>query len=121
MKQVTVVFEGEAKEEYLKLKQAVDLEIKKRITKSNNQTLLNSINRKIELLKTNPVAGRAVQKSLIPEKYKSKGLTNLWVLDLSNFWRLVYNIQTDEIQIVCFILEYGDHDNYNHLFGFKRK
>lgn len=121
MKQVNVVFEGEAKIEYLKLKQVVDLEIKKGITKSNNQTLLNSINNKIELLKINPVAGRAVQKSFIPVKYKNQGLSNLWVLDLSNFWRLVYNIQTDEIQIICFVLEYGDHDKYNNLFGFKRK
>jgi len=121
MKQVNVIFEGEAKEEYLKLKQAVDIEIKKGITKSNNQILFNSINNKIELLKTNPVAGRAVKKSLIPLKYKNQGLTNLWILDLSSFWRLVYNIQTDEIQIVCFILEYGDHDKYNQLFGFKRK
>lgn len=121
MKQIIVIFEGEAKEEYLKLKQAVDLELRKGITKSNNQILLNSINKKIELLKINPISGRAVQKSFIPAKYKNQGLTNLWIIDLSNFWRMIYNIQTSEIQIICFILEYGDHNKYNHLFGFKRK
>lgn len=120
MKEVKVIFEGEAKEEYIKLKQTVDLEIKKGI-KSYNHTLFNSINQKIELLKTNPVAGRAVEKSLIPQKYKDQGLTNLWVLNLSNFWRLFYNIQTDEIQIICFVLEYEDHNKYNKVFGFKRK
>jgi hypothetical protein len=121
MKQVVVIIEGGAKVEYLKLKQVVDLEIKKGVLKSNNQTLFNSINKKIELLKTNPVAGRAVIKSLIPYKYKNQGITNLWVLDLPNFWRMIYNIKTDEIRIVCFILEYGDHNKYSQLFGFKKK
>lgn len=117
----TVIFEGEAKVEYLKLKQIVDLEIKKGIIKSNNQILFNSINNKIELLKTNPVAGRAVKKSFIPLKYRNQGVTNLWVLNISNFCRMIYNIQKEEIQIICFILEYGDHDSYNNLFGFKKK
>jgi len=91
MKEVKVIFEGEAKVEYLKLKQIADIEIKKGI-KSNNQTLFNSINQKIELLKINPVAGRAVEKSLIPEKYKNQGLTNLWVLLILVLLLLVPNL-----------------------------
>jgi len=121
MKDVRIIFEGEAKDEYLKLNQIVDIEIKKGIIKSTNQTLFNSINQKIEVLKSNPEAGRAVKKSLIPNKYQINGITNLWIINLSNFWRLVYNIQTNEIQIICFVLEYGDHNKYNKLFGFKKK
>ncbi len=75
----------------------------------------------MELLKENLQEGRAVKKSLIPLKYKKEGITNLWILNLSNYWRLIYNIQIDEIQIMCFILEYGDHKKYNKLFGFKKK
>lgn len=121
MKEVNVIFEGDCKEEYLKLKSIVNLEIEKGIKKSENQTLLKSINLKIEVLKNNPQAGRAVKKSLIPLKYREKDITNLWILNLSNFWRLLYNIQTDEVIIFCFILEYGDHNQYNDLFGFKKK
>ncbi len=121
MKEVKVIFEGEAKDEYLKLTKIVEDEISKGIKKSRNQTLLNSITQKIELLKVNPEAGRIVKKSLIPSKYQKRGITNLWIINLSNFWRLIYNIQTNEIQIICFVLEYGDHDKYNDLFGFKRK
>lgn len=121
MKDVRIIFEGEAKDEYLKLSKVVDIEIKKEIKKSTNQILFNSINQKIEVLKNNPEAGRAVKKSLIPNKYKINGITNLWIINLSNFWRLIYNIQTNEIQIICFVLEYGDHNKYNKLFGFKKK
>lgn len=121
MKEVKVIFEGDAKEEYLRLNFIVNQEIQKGIKKSENQILLKSINSKIELLKNNPQAGRAVKKSLIPLKYIQKDITNLWILNLSNFWRLLYNIQTDQVIIFCFILEYGDHNKYNDLFGFKKK
>lgn len=121
MKEVRVVFEGDAKEEYLKLKKIVQIEIKEGTIKSNNQILFASINKKINLLKTNPIAGRAVKKSLIPKKYQKAGISNLWIINLSNFWRLIYNIQTNEVQIICFVLEYGDHNKYNDLFGFKKK
>ena len=121
MKEVKIIFEGEAKDEYLKLLKIVEDEGKKGIQKSINQTLLNSITKKIEILKMNPEAGRAVRKCLIPLKYQKTGITNLWIINLSSFWRLIYNIQTNEIQIICFVLEYGDHDKYNDLFGFKKK
>jgi hypothetical protein len=121
MKRIRVIFEGEAKEEYTKLLQTAEAEKKQSISSSDNQTLLNSIQQKIELLKVNPQAGRPVQKKLIPKKYFSQGLTNLWVLNLAKYWRMLYNIQTNEIEILCFILEYGDHNKYNKSFGFKKK
>lgn len=121
MRKVKVIFEGDAKKEYLRLNLVVDQEIEKGVKKSDNQILLKSINSKIEILKNNPQAGRAVKKSLIPFKYRQKNITNLWILNLSNFWRLIYNIQTNEIIIFCFVLEYGSHDKYNDLFGFKKK
>jgi len=85
MKVVKIIFEGDAKDEYFKLNSIVNQEIKIGIKKSENQTLLKSINLKIEILKNNPQAGRAVKKSLIPLKYKEKEITNLWILNLSNF------------------------------------
>ena len=121
MRKIKVIFEGEGKEDYLKLMGAVEEEKKNKINSSEYITLLNSINKKIELLKLNPQAGRAVQKKLIPKIYKEQDLTNLWIINLANYWRMLYNIQTDEIEIICFILEFGSHDKYNKTFGFKRK
>lgn len=120
-KKTRVIFEGEGKEEFLKLNQAVTEEKRKGIDSSENITLLKAINQKVELLKLNPEAGRHVKKKLIPAKYREKGITNLWIINLPNYWRMLYNIQTDEIQIFCFILEFGDHNKYNKLFGFKKK
>ncbi len=121
MKKVRVIFEGEGKEDYLKLLKTVENEQKEGTASGDNQALLKSIKQKIELLKTNPQAGRAVQKKLIPKKYVEQGITNLWIINLAKYWRMLYNIQTDEIEILCFILDFGDHDKYNKIFGFKKK
>jgi len=121
MKDIKVILKWSAKEDYLTLCKTVDTEKAKNITKTNNQTLLDSINQKIDQLKTNPCAGRAVKKSQIPKIYQNKAVTNLWVLNLANFWRIIYTINTNEVCIFCFILEFGDHNKYNKLFGFKKK
>lgn len=121
MRKIRVIFEEEAKEDYLKLKETIEQEKKNGITSSENITLLNSINQKTELLKSNPQAGRAVRKKLIPKIYTEQEITNLWIINLANYWRMLYNIQTDEIEIICFILEFGNHNKYNKLFRFKKK
>ena len=121
MRKIRIIFEGSTKEGYLKLLKAVEQEKKKGITSSENIALLNSIKHKIEVLKNNPQAGRPVQKKLIPKKYAEQGITNLWIINLAKYWRMLYNIQTNEIELLCFILEFGDHNQYNKTFGFKKK
>ena len=121
MKNIVVILENDAKEQYINLKEVVDTELKNKISSSFNQTLFKAISKKIQLLKEDPEIGRIVKKSLIPKKYKSKALTNLWIINLPNYWRLLYNIQTNEVQIICFILEFGDHNKYNKLFNFKKR
>ena len=69
MKKIRVIFENEAKSEFEKLIKTVADETNRGIKKSKNQTLLSTIYKKIELLKTNPQAGRVVKKSLIPKIY----------------------------------------------------
>jgi len=121
MRKVRVILEGEAKKSFLELKKQVAEENSNGIDSSKNITLLNSINQKIELLKTNPQLGRAVRKKLIPKKYSKQGITNLWIINLPDYWRMLYNLQSDELHIFCFILEFSDHDKYNSLFGFRKK
>jgi len=49
------------------------------------------------------------------KKYK---ISNLWKYDLTNGWRLIYTIESDEIRIISIILEWFDHKNYEKRFGY---
>lgn len=80
--------------------------------------LLKSIKQKIEFIKLNPFYGDNVSKKLIPREYD---VQNLWRVELSNFWRMLYTIKGDQIEIICFVLDIIDHNKYNKLFGYKNK
>lgn len=128
-KKVIIKLIGEAQEEYLKLEQTVREEIQKG-AHSFNETLLNSIKAKADLLKANYDYGDHVPKNLIPRKYRlDYGVTNLYVVDLAGYWRLIYTIkqtQRDETQIEIItiyldILDLIDHKKYDKIFGYKKK
>jgi hypothetical protein len=116
---IRIVLLDDAKEAYGKLKVSVADEQSKGILSSENQTLLRSINQKMELLKLNPVAGTAIRKKLIPQKYSN--LNNLWKLDLSGYWRMLYTLETNEIEIAAFILDVIPHHLYDKVFGYRKK
>ena len=60
------------------------------------------------------------QKNLIPKKYKIKhNASNLFRVELSHFWRMLYTLKGDEIEIIAFILDITDHPDYNKKFGYK--
>ncbi|MFH1234010.1 MAG: hypothetical protein V1493_00140 [Candidatus Diapherotrites archaeon] len=107
---------GQALEEYNQLEEAVREEKAKGATSSENMTLLRSINEKIERLKENPLVGEVVKKKDIP---KELDVDNLFKLRLARFWRMLYTITRNEIEIICFILVIESHDEYDKLF--KRK
>ncbi len=76
----------------------------------------------IELLKINPQAGFHIQKSLIPRLYKDKyDVNNLWKIDLSGYWRMIYTLKTGEVEITNFILDFLDHGTYDKVFGYEKK
>jgi len=43
-----------------------------------------------------------------------------WV-ELIGYWRLLYTLIGDDVQIIAFILEFMDHKEYNKLFGYKNR
>lgn len=95
-------------------KAAADFKIEK--------SILNAINKKKDLIQANPHYGEPISKDKIPEEYKIKyGATNLFWVELSNFWRMLYTLTNDEteIEIIAFILDIVDHDKYNKKFGYK--
>lgn len=121
-KEIHVVFSEEARESFDELNKVVGEEIKKKIKSSEHITLLKSINRAKELLRENPFVGIQIRKRQIPHKYVSKyGATNLWKINLSNFWRMIYTTTGNQVEIVAFVLDIIDHKTYDKIFGYRRK
>ena len=117
MKKVRVIFSPEAEEVYNYLNGMAPK------SKTENM-ILNSIHKKVELIKSNVHYGDPIAKRLIPEEYKIKyGVTNLFRVELPNFWRMLYTL-TDgetEIEIIAFILDVIDHKDYNKKFGYRNR
>jgi len=54
------------------------------------------------------------------EYYRRKyGIENLWKLNVSRDWRMVYTVVTDGLEVISFILDLTDHKRYNKIFGYK--
>lgn len=110
-KEVRVLLKGQAKKAYIELKKRTDKEA---------QTLLRSIHRIRDLLKDNPQFGDPIKKDLIPESFKRQGIFRLYRVELSNFWRMLYTIEGNEVEIFLFVLSIIDHKEYDKLFGYKK-
>ncbi|MCX6802828.1 MAG: hypothetical protein NT067_07015 [Candidatus Diapherotrites archaeon] len=129
-KRVAVRLLGEAKEEYLELQETVRLEKEKGISSSFHQTLLRSIDSKIALLKANYDYGIQIPKKFIPRKYSVEyGVTNLWKVNLSGYWRLIYTLkqpqrEQTEIEIISIwldVLDIINHKKYDKIFRYRKK
>ena len=109
-KEVRVFLKDDAKEGYLKLKKRNDKEAK---------SILNSIQRVRDILKDNPQYGDPIAKKLIPKSLAKLGIKNLYRVELSNYWRMLYTLEGNRIEILLFVLKIVDHPEYNKLFGYK--
>ena len=107
-----------AKEEFIRLNNIVGEQIRGGRMNTSEIQLLKSIKQKIELIKLNPFYGYNIKKHLIPKEYD---VDNLWRVELSQFWRMLYTIKGDNIEIICFILEIIDHPKYDKKFGYRKK
>jgi len=121
-KPTKVIITGKAKEEFDDLNKVVGEEIAKGITSSDHQTLLNSIKQKIELLKDNPEYGFHIPKDRIPKEYIiDYDVNNLWKVNLSGAWRMIYTIRGSDVEIISLILDIMNHKDYNKKFRYKNK
>jgi len=109
-KEVRILLKGQAKESFLELKKRGDKEA---------NSILNSLNRIIDILKDNPQYGNPIAKNLIPEELKKQGAMNLYRVELSNFWRMLYTLEGNQVEIFLFILNISDHPHYDKLLGYK--
>ncbi|MBS3090920.1 hypothetical protein J4217_00545 [Candidatus Pacearchaeota archaeon] len=111
-KEVRVLLKGQALESFLELKKRTDRE---------SLQLIRSIERMITILKENPQYGDPVKKDLIPEELKKEGINNLYRAELSNYWRMLYTLEGNRIEIFVFILTITDHPKYDKMFGYKKR
>ena len=109
-KELRVLLKDQAKESYLELKKRNDKE---------SESILNSIERIKVILKENPQYGQPISKKLIPKSYLKLGIQNLYRVELSNYWRMLYTIEGNNVEILVFVLSITDHKGYNKLFGYK--
>ncbi|MFH1229453.1 MAG: hypothetical protein V1678_03455 [Candidatus Aenigmatarchaeota archaeon] len=120
-KPVRVILTGEAKEAYEKLVQITLQEKERGPASTDHQTLLRSIQQKIELLKSNPEYGTHIQKDKIPKEYiQNYEANNLWKANLSEGWRMIYTINGSEVDIIALILDIFGHKAYEKKFGYRK-
>lgn len=96
--------------------------LKKRANQGDGESiqLVKIIEKGIEKLKYNYKYGDHISKKKIPGEYVEKyAVENLWKLDLSSFWRLIYTVRGTEIEVISVILEVLDHKKYDRKFGYK--
>jgi len=120
-KQIIVKFDETTYKEYKNLQKAVK-EGKSPKKKPGYEQLLNSIDNAIKNIKADYKYG-----DLIPKKYISKavikryGTDKIFRVRLVGFWRLLYTIIGDEIEIIALILEYMEHNKYSKIFGYRKQ
>jgi len=117
-KPVRTILIDEAKEEYEKLNEIIGQQIKEGKENTFEMQLMRSIKQKVNFIKANPFYGDNIPKRQIPKNYN---VQNLWRVELVNFWRMLYTIKGDQIEIICFVLEIVDHNKYNKIFRYKKK
>ena len=117
MKSVKVILSPEAEEVYNFLNAESQ-------NSKTEKAIFNAFMKKKDLVKMNPHYGDPIAKKLIPKEYVDKyGVTNLFRVELPNYWRMLYTLTNDEseVNIIAFVLDIIDHDIYNKKFGYKKK
>ena len=121
-KPTKVILLDEADSEYRKLNEIVGQQTKEGKENTEEMQLLRSIKQKTEFIKANPFYGDNLPKALIPNEYTIKySAKNLWRVELTNYWRMLYTIKGDQVEIICFVLDILDHKEYDKKFGYRKK
>jgi len=117
-KSVRVILIGKADIAFKQLNELVGEQLRDNKENTKEMQLLRSIKQKKEFIKANPFYGDTIEKHKIPKEYN---VQNLWRVELTDFWRMLYTIKGDQIEIICFMLDILDHKKYNKVFGYKNK
>ena len=111
---------GSADESLSRLEESINvLKAQGKTPAKSDVQLLKSIHRALDLLKSNPFAGEPVPQNLWPKAFEN--LPNLFRMELSQFWRLLYYVAGDEVKIISVVFEICNHPHYDKIFGYKKK
>lgn len=114
MDKVRIILSKEAEEVFRYLQAASK-------TSKIEKSILKGFYKKIDFIKTNFQYGNPISKRLIPKEYTEKyKITNLFRVELPNFWRMLYAVNEEEsqIEIIAFVLDIIDHKAYNKKFKY---
>ncbi len=121
-KKISIKLIGDAEKAFQELNKIVGEQHNRGITSSKDITLLDAINRILDIISINPFYGENAKKDLIPKEYRQKyDADNIFIADLPDYWRMIYTLESDEIEIIAFVLDIIDHDEYNKKFKFKKR
>lgn len=56
-----------------------------------------------------------------PKEYIKYEINNLWKIDLVDYWRMLYTLRGDRIEVICLVLGYMPHSEYDKKFGYRKK
>jgi len=90
----------------------------------NEQIRYKQIKSAIDDIRRDPRIGEKVDKSLWKKskygKYEIDGqrITELRRYELDDNWRLLYSNRMDEVYLIAFVLEWGNHKNYDRRIGY---
>jgi hypothetical protein len=116
MKTIRVIFSPEAEEVYNYLNE-------KSVNSKQEKMILAALHKKIDLIKINKHYGVPISKKLIPVEYKKKyDISNLFRVELPQFWRMLYTLTEgeNEIEIIAFVLDVFNHKDYDKKFNYKK-
>jgi hypothetical protein len=117
MKSVKVILSPDAEEVYRHLNEEA-------ASSKIERSILAAIDKKKELIKANPHYGEPISKKLIPGEYVVKyGITNLFRVELPNYWRMLYTLTNNDtqVEIIAFVLDILDHPTYDKKFGYRKR
>src|SRR3989344_8549304 len=108
-KPVRIVLLGEADKDFKKLNEIVGKQIENGREHTDEMQLLKSIKQKIDFVRANPFYGDPVAKNLIPQEYRTEySAVNIFRVELSGYWRMIYTLKGNQVEIVAFVLDILD-------------
>ncbi len=99
--------------------QAYDALVKHAKNSKKARMILAALLNKLDLILENPRYGNPLAKRLIPKEYKLRyKAKNLFRVELPCFWRMLYSLTNDEIEIIALVVDVVDHKDYNKKFSY---
>lgn len=88
--------------------------------RKTNEPEFKALKKGIDQLTENYERGIHIPRKYPIFKYYSEkyGVDNLWKLDTSARWRLIYTLTKENIKIIAFVLDMLDHKTYDKLGGY---